>query len=88
VKITFNTNTPQGAVEDDFETDRPLKELKAQVITSLRLPPAWADQYVVARDDVTLDETKSLSELGVTENATLVVWRVSSTHASRRQSSG
>ena len=85
MKVTFNT--PQGAVEGDYEADKSLKELKAQVLEGLRLPAAWADQYVVASDDTTLDDSKTLSELGIAEGSTLVVWRVSSTHASRGSTS-
>jgi hypothetical protein len=81
VKITFST--PQGAVEDDFQTDQPLGSLKADVLGRLRLPAEWVDQYVVALDDNTLDEAKTPAELGLNEGSTLVVWRVASTRANR-----
>jgi hypothetical protein len=85
VRVTFNT--PQGAVEGDYAADKSLKELKAQVLEGLRLPAAWADQYVVASEDTTLDDSKTLSDLGIAEGATLVLWRVSSTHANRGRTS-
>jgi hypothetical protein len=85
MKLTFNT--PQGAVEGDFASDKPLKELKAQVLEGLRLPPAWADQYVVASEDTSLDDSRTLADLQIAEGATLVLWRVSSTHASRGRTS-
>ena len=81
MKVTFST--PQGAVEDDFASDQPLKSLKADVLARLNLPKDWVDQYIVAHEDQSLDEGKSLNELGLPENATLVVWRVASTRASR-----
>jgi hypothetical protein len=81
VKITFST--PQGAVEDDFQADQPLRTLKAEVLARLRLPASWVDQYVVALDDNTLDEAKTPADLGLSEGSTLVVWRVASTRANR-----
>jgi len=81
MKITFST--PQGAVEDDFAVELPLKSLKGDVLARLNLPKDWVDQYIIAHEDQTLDEGKSLRELGLPEGATLVVWRVSSTRASR-----
>ncbi len=76
MKVTFST--PQGAVDGDFAADQPLNALKAEVLAKLRLPAAWLDQYVVAQDDKTLDETKSLNDLGIGAESTLVVWRVAS----------
>ena len=76
MKMIFNT--PQGNVEDDFSPDQPLRVVKAEVLSRLRLPANWVDQYMVASEGNTLDESKSLSELSLPENAILTVWRVSS----------
>ena len=86
MRLTFST--PQGAVEDDFAADQPLQSLKAEVLSRLRLPADWVDQYIVACDDKTLDERQSPADLGLAENSTLVVWRVSSSHAARDRTSG
>jgi hypothetical protein len=86
VKLTFST--PQGAVEGDFPADLPLHDLKAEVLSRLKLPSEWVDQYIVACDDKTLDEHQSPADLGLAENSTLVVWRVSSSHAARDRASG
>ena len=83
MRMTFST--PQGAVEDDFEADKPLRVLKAAVLGKLNLPADWVDQYIVACDDNTLEESKTLTELALPENSTLVVWRVASSRVRRPQ---
>jgi len=81
MRMTFNT--PQGSVEDNFESDQPLRALKAAVLARLNLPSEWVDQYIVACEGQTLEEEKSLKELGLAESSTLVVWRVSGSQATR-----
>ena len=73
MKIIFNTNG--GNVEDDFPIDQPLGALKLEVMKSAKLDVEQAEQYQVAADGAFLDESKTLADLGVTEESTLILWR-------------
>jgi hypothetical protein len=73
MKMTFNTSA--GNVEDDFPIDQPLSSVKLDVMGRAHLDADQAGQYIVAYDGQTLDESKTLADLGVTEGALLILWR-------------
>ena len=73
MKVIFNTNG--GNVEDDFPADKPLGTLKLDVMKAANLDVGQADQYQVAADGAFLDETKTLSDLAVAEESTMILWR-------------
>jgi hypothetical protein len=73
MKIIFNTNG--GNVEDDFPADKALSELKLDVMKAANLDLEQAAQYQIAADGAFLDETKTLTDLAVVEDTTLILWR-------------
>lgn len=73
MKMTFNTSA--GNIEDDFPADQPLSSVKLDVMARAHLDPQQAGQYIVACDGATLDESKTLADLGVTGDALLILWR-------------
>jgi hypothetical protein len=82
MKLVFNSAT--GNVEDDFPADQSLDLLKRDVMTRLKLSPDEAGQYILACDGKTLDEAKTLGELEVAENSTLILWRSGAAATGRR----
>lgn len=73
IHVTFSTTA--GDLEDDFAVNQPLHALKREVMGRLKLDPSQADQFLVTLDGNTLDESKTLAELNVPENAVLVLER-------------
>ncbi len=73
VHITFSTTA--GDLEEDFPVNQPLHAIKREVMGRLKLDPSQADQFVVTLNGNVLDEQKKLSELGIPENAILVIER-------------
>jgi hypothetical protein len=73
MKLTFNTSA--GNIEDDFPVERPLSSVKLDVMSRAHLEPNQADQYIIACDGATLDESKTLSDLSLSEGALLILWR-------------
>ena len=53
MKVIWNTNG--GNVEDDYPTDKPLSQLKLDVMKAANLDLEQADQYQVASDGAFLD---------------------------------
>lgn len=74
-KVHLIFSTTAGDLEDDFPVNQPLHALKREIMGRLRLDPSQADQFVVTLEGNPLDESKTLAELGVPENAVLVIER-------------
>jgi len=73
IKVTFSTTA--GDLENEFPVNQPLHSLKREVMARLKLDPSKANDFVVVLDGNQLDEQKTLKELGVPENAILVIER-------------
>jgi hypothetical protein len=67
--------TTGGDLRDKFPANQPLHAVKRQVMQRLGLDPSQADQFAVLRDGVELDESKKLSELGLTDGTVLFIER-------------
>ncbi|MBI4090737.1 MAG: hypothetical protein HY422_01820 [Candidatus Komeilibacteria bacterium] len=74
-KIELEFVTTGGDLTDTFPENQPLHALKRQVMQRLGLDPSQADQFTVLRDGVELDESKKLSELGLTAGTVLFIER-------------
>lgn len=73
VHLTFSTTA--GDLEDDFPLHQPLGATKRQVMGRLKLDEGKADELVVVFQGNVLDETKSLGELNLPDNAVLTIER-------------
>lgn len=73
IKLTFSTTG--GDLEEEFAINQPLHALKREVMARLKLDPSKANDFVVVLDGAELDEQKTLNQLGVPENAVLVIER-------------
>jgi hypothetical protein len=82
MKMTFNTSA--GNVEGDFPMDQPLSSVKLDVMARAHIDPQQSDQYIVAYDGTTLDESKTLGDLGVAEDALLILWRTGASASGTR----
>jgi len=82
-KIHLTFSTTAGDFEGDFPVNQPLHALKREVMGRLHLDPSQADQFVVTLNGNVLDEQKKLGELGIPENAILVIERREVTKISR-----
>ena len=82
MKMTFNTSA--GNVEDDFPVDQPLSSVKVDVMSRAHLDPEQAGQYIVFYDGATLDESKTIADIGVAEGALLILWRTGAAAAGTR----
>lgn len=74
-KIHLTISTTAGDLEDDFPKNQPLQALKRQVMGRLKLDPSQADQFVVVLEGNPLDESKTLEQLGLPDNAVLTLER-------------
>ena len=74
-KITLTFGTTAGDFTDDFATNQRLGAVKKVVMAKLKLDPSQAEQFVVTLDGEPLDESKTLAELGLTDNLTLTLER-------------
>lgn len=74
-KITLTFATTAGDFEDEFAPNQPLQAVKKVVMAKLKLDPSQADEFVVTLDGNPLDETKTLAELGLTDNLILTLER-------------
>lgn len=73
VHVTFSTTA--GDLEDDFPANEPLHALKRQVMARLKLDVSKADEFVVVFQGNPLDESKTLADLNVPDNAVLTIER-------------
>jgi hypothetical protein len=73
IHLTFETTL--GDYEADFAPNEPLKAVKRRVLAGVLLDPDQADQFVVNFDERTLDDSKTVAELGLQSNDWLVVER-------------
>jgi len=73
VHVTFSTTA--GDLEDDFPPNQPLHALKREVMARLKLDVSKADEFVVVLQGNPLDETKTLGELNIPDNAVLTIER-------------
>ncbi len=74
-KLHLTFSTTAGDLEEDFSTNQPVHALKREVMGRLKLDPSQADQFLVTLDGNPLDEAKTLGELGVPQDAVLVIER-------------
>ena len=73
VHVTFSTTA--GDLEDGFPANQPLHALKREVMARLKLDLSKADEFVVVFQGNPLDETKTLGELNIPDNAVLTIER-------------
>lgn len=73
ITLTFSTNA--GDLKDDFSTNQPLHATKREVMARLKLDPSQADQFIVTLNGNTLDEQKTLAELGIPSGSVLILER-------------
>ena len=73
MKLTFNSATADFA--DDFPEDQELGRIKVAVMDRMKLDPGEAPQYIIACDGKTLDESQTVAQLGLPEDAMLILWR-------------
>lgn len=73
VRLIFSTTA--GDLEEDFPTNQPLHALKREVMGRLQLDPSQADEFTVTFEGNLLDESKTLAELGLQDNAVLLIER-------------
>ena len=73
VHLIFSTTA--GDLEDDFPANQPLHALKREVMGRLQLDPSQADQFIITLEGNPLDEGKTLAELGLQDNAVLLIER-------------
>ena len=74
-KVHLIFSTTAGDLEDDFPPNQPLGALKREVMGRLQLDPSQADQFIVTLEGNPLDEDKTLGELGLVDNAVLLIER-------------
>lgn len=73
IRVTFSTTA--GDVTDDFPVNQPLHAVKREVMAQRKLDPSKADEYVVSLNGNVLDEAKKLGELGIPDDAVLILER-------------
>jgi hypothetical protein len=74
-KITLTFATTAGDFQDEFPANQPLHAVKKTVMAKLKLDASQADQFAVTLDGNPLDESKTLAELGLTNNLILTLER-------------
>lgn len=74
-KIHITISTTAGDLEEDFPVNQPLHALKREAMARLKLDPSQADAFMITLDGTTLDESKTLAELGIQPNAVLLIER-------------
>jgi hypothetical protein len=77
MRINFSV-TEGESTERECPADKPIRSIKLEAMDSLALDSAQADRYLVAFAGQKLDETKTLAELAVPEDSTLILWRMGS----------
>ena len=77
MKVVFDLSGG-GNAEYDVPVDRPIGDLKVEAMERFNLDRTLADKYLVACDGNKLDESKTLAELGLPENSTMILWRLGS----------
>ena len=73
IHITFTTTG--GDLEGDFPSNQPLHALKREIMGRVKFDPNTADQFVVTFQGTVLDESKSLSDLGIASGSVLTIER-------------
>lgn len=74
-KITITFTNSAGDYTNDFPENQPLKAAKVKAITEIGLDASAADQFAVYLRDEELNESKSLSELGLKDGIVLMIER-------------
>jgi len=74
-KLNLTISSANGDWEDNFPNNQPVHALKTRAIAHFHMDPSQADQFILTYDGLTLDESRTLAELGIPDGAIIILER-------------
>ena len=74
-KIKLIISTTAGDLEAEFPPNQPLHAVKQEAMGKLHLDPSTSGDFVFSVNGMTLDENKTLAELGLHDGEVLILER-------------
>lgn len=74
-KLHLTISSANGDWEHDFPPNQPIHAVKTTSMAHLHMNPGQADQFILSLNGQVLDESKTLSELGIPNGSVLILER-------------
>ena len=74
-KINLTISSANGDWENNFSKNQPIHAIKTRSIAHFQMDPSQSDQFIMTYDGLTLDESRTLSELSIPDGAIIILER-------------